>query len=117
MKSTKIIIKTQSKSYPIYFGEKIINLTGSIIYKNLPDVKKIGIFVDTNVPSIIVKKLSHSLKKYEVKINKENKIQLKEVSDLKFMNLDECLKNIRDYHVEKKKTIINVNKELNKLYI
>ena len=42
MKSTKIIIKTQSKSYPIYFGEKIINLTGSIIYKNLPDVKKLA---------------------------------------------------------------------------
>ena len=70
MQNTKVVIKTQSKSYPIYFGEKIINSTGSIIYKNLPEVKKIGIFVDKNIPSKIVKKLSHSLKKYEVKIYK-----------------------------------------------
>ena len=56
-------------------------------------------------------------KKTEVKINKENTIQLKEVSDLKFMNLDNCLKNIRENHIEKKKIIISVDEQLKKLYI
>ena len=40
MKNTKIIIKTTSKSYPVYFGNGIINLTGPLIKKNLPEVKK-----------------------------------------------------------------------------
>ena len=40
MKNTKIIVKTKSKSYPIYFGNGIINITGKLIHKNLPDVKK-----------------------------------------------------------------------------
>ena len=70
MKSTKIVVKTPSKSYPIYFGDKIINLTGSIIQKNLPGVKKICIIVDRNIPSKILKELNLSLKKYKIKIYK-----------------------------------------------
>ena len=33
MKNTKIIIKTSSKNYPIYLGDKIINITGTLIKK------------------------------------------------------------------------------------
>lgn len=55
-------------------------------------------------------------KKTDVKINKENVLQLKEVSDIKFMNLEKCLQNIRDYHSEKKKIIIDIDKELSELY-
>ena len=70
MKSTKIIIKTPSKTYPIYFGSKIIKSTGLIIHKNLPNVRKICIITDKKVPSKILKELSGSLKKYKIKIYK-----------------------------------------------
>ena len=40
MKSTKIIIKTSSKSYPVYFGNGVINFAGPLIKKRLPEVKK-----------------------------------------------------------------------------
>ena len=40
MRSTKIIVKTKSKSYPIYLGDGIVNTTGSLIKKKLPHVKK-----------------------------------------------------------------------------
>ena len=46
MKNTKLIVKTKSKSYPIYLGNNILNTTGSLIKKNLPDVKKICIISD-----------------------------------------------------------------------
>ena len=68
MKNTKIIVKTKSKSYPIYFGNGIISITGKLIHKNLPDVKKICIISDKNIPLILLKKLSRSLKKYNLKI-------------------------------------------------
>ena len=40
MKNTKIIVKTKSKAYPIYFGDGIINKVSTLIRKNLPNVKK-----------------------------------------------------------------------------
>jgi len=64
MKNTKILIKTKSKSYPIYFGDKTINKIGPLIRKNLPDVKKICIICDKNLPSLILQKIKKSLKKY-----------------------------------------------------
>ena len=42
MKNTKIVVNTRSKSYPIYFGDGNLNTTGTLIKKNLPNVKKIG---------------------------------------------------------------------------
>ena len=50
MKNTKLIVKTKSKTYPIYFGNKIINKTGGLIKKNLPGVKKICIISDNKLP-------------------------------------------------------------------
>ncbi len=72
MKKTKIIIKTKSKSYPIYFGNGILNSTNILLKKNLPGVKKIVIIVDKNIPSAEVTKLVNSLKKYNPKIYKLN---------------------------------------------
>ena len=40
MRSIKFIVKTKSKSYPIYFGNGILSTTGSLIKKNLVGVKK-----------------------------------------------------------------------------
>ena len=66
MKSTKIIIKTKSKNYPIYLGDKIINYTGILIKKNLPSVKKICILYDKKLPNVFLRNLTKSLKKYEI---------------------------------------------------
>ena len=70
MKNTKFIVKTQSKTYPIYFGNNILNKTGSLIRKNLPGVKKICIISDNNLPNFFLKRLVKSLKKYHVKVYK-----------------------------------------------
>ena len=67
MKNTKIIVKTKSKSYPVYFGDGILNTAGTLINKNLPNVKKICIIFDKNLPLVLIKKLSKSLRKYNLK--------------------------------------------------
>ena len=53
MKNTKILVNTKNKSYPIYFGNKILNKIGILIKKNLPRVIKISIIVDKNVPKFL----------------------------------------------------------------
>ena len=68
MKNTKIIVKTKNRIYPIYIGNKIIGTTNTLIKKNLPNVKKICIVSDKNVPLVLLKKLTRSLKKYNLKI-------------------------------------------------
>ena len=70
MKNTKLIVKTKNKTYPIYFGNNILNKTGRLIKKNLPNVKKICIISDNKLPKLLLKKLIKSLKKYELKIYK-----------------------------------------------
>ena len=68
MKVQKLIISTKSKSYPIYFGNNILNLTGKLLKSKLPNVKKICIIVDDKIPKILSKKLINSLKNYNLKI-------------------------------------------------
>jgi len=68
MKNTKFIVKTKSKSYPIYFGNNIISNIGKLIRKDLPNVRKICIISDSNLPKLLLKKISKSLKKYDLKI-------------------------------------------------
>ena len=70
MKNTKLIVKTKSKSYPIYFGNNILNTTGRLLKKNLPGIKKICIIGDNNLPKFILNKLIKSLKEYDLKIYK-----------------------------------------------
>ena len=70
MKNTKLFVKTKSKTYPIYFGNNILNKTGWLIKKKLPGVKKICIISDNKLPKLLLKKLTKSLKKYELKIYK-----------------------------------------------
>jgi len=70
MKNTKILVKTKSKTYPVYFGEKNLNTISFLIRKNLPDVKKICIIYDKNVPSRLLAKLSRSLKRFKIIIYK-----------------------------------------------
>ena len=70
MKNTKVIVNTKSKSYPIYFGSNLLNEANILIKKNLPDVKKICIISDNNLPRLLLKKLTNSLRKYELKVYK-----------------------------------------------
>jgi len=70
MKSNKLIVKAKSKNYPIYIGNNILNLTGKLIKKNLPNVKKISIISDKKLPNALLKKLIISLKGYNLKIHK-----------------------------------------------
>ena len=64
MKSNKLIIKTKSKKYPIYFGNNILGTTGRVLKNNLPNVKKVCVISDNKLPKILLKKLIKSLKKY-----------------------------------------------------
>ena len=78
MNSTKIIIKTFSKSYPVYFGNGIISLTGSLIKKNLPGVNKVCVISDKKLPPSLLLRLTKSIKKYNpivyrLDINEKNK--------------------------------------------
>ena len=49
MKNTELIIKTKSKTYPIYFGNNILTKTGSLIQNNLAGIKKICIISDNKL--------------------------------------------------------------------
>ena len=49
MKNFKLTVKTKSKKYPIYFGNNILNITGKLIKKNLPNVKNICVIGDNKL--------------------------------------------------------------------
>jgi len=70
MISNKILIKTKSKSYPIYLGDGILMSTGERIKERLPGTKKIVIIADKKIPLVFLKKLTVSLKKYNLKTYK-----------------------------------------------
>jgi len=84
MKNIKLIVKTKSKTYPIYFGNNILTKTGSLIQNNLTNVKKICIIADNKLPSKLLKKLIKSLKKYEIKVYKLTANE--KTKNLKFAN-------------------------------
>ena len=93
MKSIKLIVKTESKSYPIYFGNNILDTTGKLIKKNLPTVKKICIISDNKLPKILLKKLIKSLKRYDLKLFKLSANE--KTKSLKIANkiIEQLLKN------------------------
>ena len=70
MKNSKLKVKTKSKTYPIYFGNNILSITGKLVKKNLPYVQKICVVGDNKLPKTLYKKLTKSLKGYEIKICK-----------------------------------------------
>ena len=74
-KNTKLIVRTKSKSYPIYFGNNILNKTQKLLKKNIPGVKKICIISDNKLPKKLLSKLLKSLKGYDIKIAKQEIIK------------------------------------------
>ena len=104
MKSTKIIVKSKSKSYPIYFGNEIINTTGKLIQKNLPNVKKVCLISDKNVPLLLLKKLTRSLKKYNPKVYKlsiKEKTELEKIEDVEILRFLELGMEVRTVKMSK----------------
>ena len=65
MKTIKLNIKTKTKNYPIYFGDNILNKTGKLLKKNLPDIKKVCIVSDNKLPKALLKKIITLLKKLD----------------------------------------------------
>ena len=70
MKITKLNIKTKAKTYPIFFGNKILGNTGKLIRSNLPFVKKICVIADRKIPKKLLANLLRSLKRYDIKLFK-----------------------------------------------
>jgi len=70
MKKNKLIVRTKSKTYPIYFGKNILKSTGKLIKKNLYNTKKICVISDNRIPKILFNTLVKSLRKYQLKIYK-----------------------------------------------
>lgn len=93
MKKTKIIIETLSKSYPVYFGNNIISLTGTLITNNLPGVKKVCVISDKNLPSSIFFKLIKSIKKFNPKVYKINVSEKNKNLNTASKIIQELLKN------------------------
>ena len=93
MKNTKIIVKAESKTYPVYFGNGNISSTGKLIEKHLPNVKKICVISDKNVPSIFLKKLNRSIKKYSPKIYRVSTKEKIKSSRTAFKLIENLLEN------------------------
>ena len=93
MKKNKIIVKTKSKSYPIYFGHGIIKSTGQLIKNNLPGVKKIFIICDRKLPFFLLSNLRKSLKKYKIKIYKLDSGEKIKNFKIAHALIEDCLKN------------------------
>ena len=70
MKNTKLIIKTTSKSYPIFFGNNNVIKINKLIKSNLPGVKKICIIADNKLPKFLLNNLIKSLNKYHLTLFK-----------------------------------------------
>ncbi len=66
MKLIKLIVKTNSEKYPIIIGRNLISNLSQIFKKNSINIKRCFLVLDKNVPNRYVKKISKSLKRFEV---------------------------------------------------
>ena len=66
MRPIKLIVKTNSERYPIIIGRNLISNLSGIFKKNSINFKKCLLVLDKSIPNRYVKKISRSLKIYEV---------------------------------------------------
>ena len=93
-----------------FYEETGYNKNQISIIKNISPIEEI--FFGSNYKSY---KHKYYLALFNDDINdKSNKIQESEVSQLKWLSLNECLENIRYYNFEKKEIITKIDKLLNK---
>jgi 3-dehydroquinate synthase len=72
MKNNKFIVKTKSKNYEVYCGNKILSKTGNLIKKRIPSVKKVCVITDSKLPRYLIYELNKSLKKFDTHFYKIN---------------------------------------------
>ena len=66
MKVNKLKIGTSDSKYEIIIGQKILKNSSQYIKKSCPNVKKIALVIDKNIPQNFVNILKTSLKKFKV---------------------------------------------------
>ena len=66
MKVNKLKIGTSDSKYEIIIGQKILKNSSQYIKKSCPNVKKIALVIDKNIPQNFVNVLKISLKKFKV---------------------------------------------------
>ena len=64
MKVNKLKIGTSDSKYEIIIGQKILKNSSQYIKKSCPNVKKIALVIDKNIPQNFVNILKKSLKKF-----------------------------------------------------
>ena len=69
MNLIKLNIKTDSRKYPIYIGNNILNKLKSILKKNLINFDKCLIIIDKNVPKRLIDKILNSLPKRKTNVH------------------------------------------------
>ena len=104
MRPIKLIVKTNSDKYPIIIGRNLISNLGQILKKNSISFKKCLLVLDKNVPNKYIKRISNSLKRYELykfiyNANEKNKNHknVSKILDLllkKNFSRDDCLVSI-----------------------
>ena len=78
MKKSRIIIRTESKNYPIIIGENILGKTGNLINTQIPNCEKIALIIDNKVPKKILAQVKNSIKNFDnlyIKLNTSEKIK------------------------------------------
>ena len=72
MKINRILVKTESKTYPILVGDKLINNLPKILKKNNLKFKKCLIIIDKNIPTKYLSLLKYNLRNKKTFIYKFN---------------------------------------------
>ena len=80
MKTTKLLIKTNTKNYPILIGNKLVSKISKIMDENSIKFEKCLLIKDKNVPKKLTNELVKSLKEkkiffYNINANEKNKNQ------------------------------------------
>ena len=81
MKTIKLIVKTQTESYPILIGSNLVENLSKFLKDNSISHNKCLLLIDKNVPYKFISKITKSLKgkkvfKYIFKANEKNKNQI-----------------------------------------
>ena len=66
MKVNKLKIRISDSKYEIIIGQKILKNSHKYIKSICPNVKKIALVIDKNIPQSFVNTLKKSLKRYKV---------------------------------------------------
>jgi len=66
MKIHKLIVKNKDTNYPILIGKGALNLLAKQVKILSPDVKKVAIIFDKNVPNLFKRKIKKLLKNYKL---------------------------------------------------